>query len=105
MITFKLIVDVCQNIRENVQSVDAYRPIRIGSQNLKALGSRSDWISPCWIRIGFGSFNMWIRPPLGRSDNVRKHNYHSYNLHKRNFEVMQNLNMTFNKVDFILLSH
>ena len=44
VITFEIIVDASQNIRKNVQSVVAYRWIRIGSvsQNLKGLGSASD---------------------------------------------------------------
>ena len=51
LITFKAIVDVCQNIRQNVQNVVAYWWIwyGFGSQNFKGLGSES-------LFVGSGSF-------------------------------------------------
>ena len=58
VITFKLIVGICQNIRKNVQSVVAYWRIRIGSgsQILKGLGSGSD---PDLFLLGLDRFRIF----------------------------------------------
>ena len=55
LITFKLTVGVCQNIRCNVQSVVACGRIRIWISKFKRFRTQ---ISACRIRIGSEFFNM-----------------------------------------------
>ena len=55
LITFKLTVGVCQNIRCNVQSVVACGRIRIWISKFKRFRTQ---ISACRIQIGSEFFNM-----------------------------------------------